>query len=191
MDEKFGTKGNRLFYLAVAPEFFADIIARLGTHGMTTPKKGPRNWVRVIVEKPFGTDFESARKLNDDVNAVLSEDQIFRIDHYLGKDAVQNILVFRFGNGIFEPIWNRNHIDHIEITAAQSIGVESRGPFYEKTGAVRDVLQNHVEMLSLIAMESPGSFEAELVRAEKLKVWRGPRDSSQRRCSRPVRSGQC
>ena len=96
MDEKFGTKGNRLFYLAVAPEFFADIIARLGMHGMTTPEKGPGRWVRVIVEKPFGTDFESARELNDDVNAVLSEDQIFRIDHYLGKDAVQNILVFRF-----------------------------------------------------------------------------------------------
>jgi len=177
MDEEFGTKGNRLFYLAVAPEFFADIIARLGMHGMTTPKKGPGNWVRVIVEKPFGTDFESARKLNDDVNAVLSEDQVFRIDHYLGKDAVQNILVFRFGNGIFEPIWNRNHIDHIEITAAESIGVEGRGPFYEKTGAVRDVLQNHVmEMLALIAMESPRSFEAEAVRAEKLKVWRSVRE---------------
>ena len=176
-DEKFGTKGNRLFYLAVAPEFFADIIARLGMHGMTTPKKGPGKWVRVIVEKPFGTDFESARKLNDDVNAVLSEDQVFRIDHYLGKDAVQNILVFRFGNGIFEPIWNRNHIDHIEITAAESIGVEGRGPFYEKTGAVRDVLQNHVmEMLALIAMESPRSFEAEAVRAEKLKVWRSVRE---------------
>ena len=173
MDENFGTKGNRLFYLAVAPEFFADIIARLGMHGMTTPEKGPGRWVRVIVEKPFGTDFESARELNDDVNAVLSEDQIFRIDHYLGKDAVQNILVFRFGNGIFEPIWNRNYIDHIEITAAESIGVEGRGPFYEKAGAVRDVLQNHVmEVLSLIAMESPGSFEAEAVRAEKLKVWR-------------------
>jgi glucose-6-phosphate 1-dehydrogenase len=125
MDEKFGSKGNRLFYLAVAPEFFADIIARLGMHGMTTPKKGPGNWVRVIVEKPFGTDFESARKLND----------------------------------------------------AESIGVEGRGPFYEKTGAVRDVLQNHVmEMLSLIAMESPGSFEAEAVRAEKLKVWRSVRE---------------
>jgi glucose-6-phosphate 1-dehydrogenase len=173
MDQKFGTKGNRLFYLAVAPEFFAGIIARLGMHGMTTPEKGPGRWVRVIVEKPFGTDFESARELNDDVNVVLSEDQIFRIDHYLGKDAVQNILVFRFGNGIFEPIWNRNYIDHIEITAAESIGVEGRGPFYEKAGAVRDVLQNHVmEVLSLIAMESPGSFEAEAVRAEKLKVWR-------------------
>src|SRR5260370_12390052 len=113
-------------------------------HGMTAAKKGPGKWVRLIVEKPFGTVFESAPKLNDDVNAVLSEDQIFRIDHYLGKDAVQNILVFRFGNGIFEPIWNRNHIDHIEITAAETIGVEGRGPFYEKTGAVRAVLQHHV-----------------------------------------------
>ncbi|QHN05069.1 glucose-6-phosphate dehydrogenase [Granulicella sp. WH15] len=173
LDEKFQTKGNRLFYLAVAPEFFADIIARLGKHGMAHPAEGSNSWVRVIIEKPFGTDLESARKLNDDVNAVLSEDQIFRIDHYLGKETVQNILVFRFGNGIFEPVWNRNFIDHVEITAAESIGIEGRGPFYEKAGALRDVLQNHVmEVLSFVAMEPPDSFEAEAVRTEKLKVWR-------------------
>jgi glucose-6-phosphate 1-dehydrogenase len=173
LDEKFGTKGNRLFYLAVAPEFFADIIQRLGKRGMAHPAEGEKHWVRVIIEKPFGTDLESARKLNDDVNAVLGEDQIFRIDHYLGKETVQNILVFRFGNGIFEPVWNRNFIDHVEITAAESIGIEGRGPFYEKAGATRDVLQNHVmEVLSFVAMEPPDSFQAEAVRTEKLKVWR-------------------
>lgn len=164
LDEKFSTNGNRLFYLAVAPEFFADIIARLGKHGMAKPATGEKRWVRVIIEKPFGTDLCSARKLNDDINAVLSEDQIFRIDHYLGKETVQNILVFRFANGIFEPIWNRNYIDYVEITAAESIGIEGRGPFYEQAGALRDVLQNHVmEVLSFVAMEPPDSFEAEAV----------------------------
>ena len=173
LDGKFNTKGNRLFYLAVAPEFFADITHRLGQHGMAKPEPGDEHWVRVIIEKPFGTDLESARKLNDEINSVLSEDQIFRIDHYLGKETVQNILVFRFGNGIFEPVWNRNYIDHVEITAAESIGIEGRGPFYEKAGAVRDVLQNHVmEVLSFVAMEPPDSFQADAVRTEKLKVWR-------------------
>ena len=160
IDEKLGTKGNRLFYLAVAPEYFADITDRLGKHEMTT-SKAPGQWMHVIIEKPFGTDLESARKLNDEINQVLHEDQIFRIDHYLGKETVQNILVFRFGNGIFEPIWNRNYIDHVEITAAESIGIEGRGPFYESAGALRDVLQNHVmEVLSFVAMEPPDSFEA-------------------------------
>jgi glucose-6-phosphate 1-dehydrogenase len=173
LDEKFGTKGNRLFYLAVAPEFFADIIQRLGKRGMAKPVPGESDWIRVIIEKPFGTDLTSARKLNDDVNAVLSEDQIFRIDHYLGKETVQNILVFRFGNGVFEPVWNRNFIDHVEITAAESIGIEGRGPFYEKAGLVRDFIQNHVmEVLSFVAMEPPDSFQAAAVRTEKLKVWR-------------------
>ena len=172
VDAKHGTKGNRLFYLAVAPEFFADIIGYLGRHGMTATDEGG-GWVRVIIEKPFGTDLESAKKLNADINAVLKEGQVFRIDHYLGKETVQNILVFRFGNGIFEPIWNRNYVDHIEITAAESIGIEGRGPFYEKAGALRDVLQNHVmEVLSFVAMEPPDSFEAKAVRTEKLKVWR-------------------
>ena len=173
LDGELNTRGNRLFYLAVAPEFFADITHRLGAHGMTKPGDGQNHWIRVIIEKPFGTDLESARQLNDAVNAVLSEDQIFRIDHYLGKETVQNILVFRFGNGIFEPVWNRNFIDHVEITAAESIGIEGRGPFYEKAGAARDVLQNHVmEVLSFVAMEPPDSFQADAVRTEKLKVWR-------------------
>ena len=133
-----------------------------------------RTWARpaIIIEKPFGHDLESARELNDDVNTVFSENQIFRIDHYLGKETVQNILVFRFANGIFEPIWNRNYIDHVQITAAESIGIEGRGPFYEKAGALRDVMQNHVmELLSFVTMEPPASFAAEAVRREKIKVW--------------------
>src|SRR5882757_713038 len=172
LDKKFGTKGNRLFYLAVAPEFFDDITQRLGNHGMAHPAEGSDSWVRVIIEKPFGTDLASARTLNDEINKVLHEDQIFRIDHYLGKETVQNILVFRFGNGIFEPVWNRNYIDNVQITAAESIGIEGRGPFYEQAGALRDVLQNHVmEVLSFVAMEPPDTFESTAVRVEKLKVW--------------------
>jgi len=172
LDEELGTRGNRLFYLAVAPEYFADIIARLGGHGMVQPGEEADNWVRVVIEKPFGTDLASAKKLNDDVNSVLSENQLFRIDHYLGKETVQNILFFRFGNGIFEPIWNRNYIERVELTLAETVGVEGRGPFYEKAGALRDILQNHaMEVLALIAMEPPESFQAEAVRSEKLKVW--------------------
>jgi glucose-6-phosphate 1-dehydrogenase len=171
IDEKAGTKGNRLFYLATAPEYFADIINALGKHGMNKASGGT-DWVRTIIEKPFGHDLKSARALNDDVNKVFDEDQIFRIDHYLGKETVQNILVFRFANGIFENVWNRNYIDHVEITAAESIGIEGRGPFYETAGALRDVVQNHVmELLSFVAMEPPVSFEASAVRAEKVKVW--------------------
>ena len=173
IDAKNGTKGNRLFYLATAPEYFADIINSLGKHGMNKPVEGSGSWVRTIIEKPFGHDLESARALNDDVNKVFDEDQIFRIDHYLGKETVQNILVFRFANSIFENVWNRNYIDHVEITAAESIGIEGRGPFYETAGALRDVVQNHVmELLSFVAMEPPVSFEASAVRAEKVKVWR-------------------
>lgn len=177
IDGKFGTKGNRLFYLATAPEYFADIINSLGQHGMNKPEPDAdgktSSWVRTIIEKPFGHDLASARALNDDVNKVFDEDQIFRIDHYLGKETVQNILVFRFANGIFENVWNRNYIDHVEITAAESIGIEGRGPFYETAGALRDVVQNHVmELLSFVAMEPPVSFEAAAVRAEKVKVWR-------------------
>ena len=177
LDAKFGTKGNRLFYLATAPEYFADIINSLGKHGMNKPDASkPGTWVRTIIEKPFGHDLESARALNDDVNKVFAEDQIFRIDHYLGKETVQNILVFRFANGIFENVWNRNYIDHVEITAAEAIGIEGRGPFYETAGLLRDVIQNHVmELLSFVAMEPPVSFEAAAVRAEKVKVWKSIR----------------
>ena len=173
MDAKFNTQGNRLFYLAVAPEYFSDIISCLGKHEMNKSPAGDGHFVRTIIEKPFGHDLSSACALNDEVNKVFDESQIFRIDHYLGKETVQNILVFRFANGIFEPVWNRNYIDHVEITAAESIGIEGRGPFYEQAGALRDVVQNHVmELLSFVAMEPPISFGADAVRAEKVKVWK-------------------
>jgi glucose-6-phosphate 1-dehydrogenase len=165
-----GIGGTRLFYLATAPEFFAGIIQNLGAQGMAHPEQGK---VAVVIEKPFGHDLESARALNLEVNSVFDESQVFRIDHYLGKETVQNLLVFRFANGIFEPIWNRNYIDNVQITVAETLGVEGRGPFYEKAGALRDVVQNHMmELLSLVALEPPSSFESESVRREKLKVWR-------------------
>jgi len=164
-----GIGENRLFYLATAPEFFAGIVENLGSHGMAQPEQG---LTAVVIEKPFGHDLESARLLNQQVNAVFHESQVFRIDHYLGKETVQNVLVFRFANGIFEPIWNRNYIDNVQITAAETLGVEGRGPFYEKAGALRDVVQNHMmELLSFVTMEPPTSFESEAVRREKLKVW--------------------
>ncbi len=177
LDGKYRTRGNRLFYLAVSPDYFSDIIRFLGQNGMNKPATADdgsaKHWIRIVIEKPFGHDLNSARALSDEVNKVFSEDQIFRIDHYLGKETVQNILVFRFANGIFEPVWNRNYIDHVEITAAESIGIEGRGPFYEQAGALRDVVQNHVmELLSFVAMEPPISFEADAVRREKIKVWR-------------------
>ncbi len=160
---------DRLFYLATAPEFFAGIVQNLGAQGMAQPEKGR---VAVVIEKPFGHDLDSARLLNQQVNAVFQESQVFRIDHYLGKETVQNLLVFRFANGIFEPIWKRNYIDHVQITAAETIGVEGRGPFYEKAGALRDVVQNHMmELLALVALEPPSSFDSDSVRREKLKVW--------------------
>ncbi|MFT4112708.1 glucose-6-phosphate dehydrogenase [Silvibacterium sp.] len=171
-DKELGTK-NRLFYLAVAPEYFSDIVDHLGKHGMAKSDEGA---VRVIIEKPFGHDLESAKALNADISKVFAEEQIFRIDHYLGKETVQNVLVFRFANGIFEPVWNRNYIDNVQITAAESIGIEGRGPFYEKAGATRDILQNHLmEVLSFVAMEPPVSFESDAVRQEKLKVWKAIR----------------
>ena len=169
IDKAKSIGGNRLFYLATAPEFFAGIVENIGAHGMSHPKRG---LVGVVIEKPFGHDLASARDLNQRVNAVFHESQVFRIDHYLGKETVQNILVFRFANGIFEPIWNRNYIDHVQITASETLGVEGRGPFYEKAGALRDVVQNHMmELMSFVAMEPPTSFEAEAVRREKLKVF--------------------
>jgi glucose-6-phosphate 1-dehydrogenase len=180
VDKKQGTKGNRLFYLATAPEYFEDIIDRLGKHGMAkepedaaTEANPGKAYIHVIIEKPFGHDLNSAKALSDNINKVLSEDQIFRIDHYLGKETVQNILIFRFANGLFEPVWNRNYIDNVQITAAESIGIEGRGPFYDKAGALRDVVQNHMmELLSYVAMEPPVSFQDFEVRTEQLKVWK-------------------
>src|ERR1700728_2520157 len=170
IDKEHGTRGNYFYYLATAPSFFGPIITQLGAAGLVSEDHG---WRRVIIEKPFGHDYESAIALNKEIRKVLDEKQIYRIDHYLGKETVQNILVFRFANGIFEPIWNRNYVDHVQITAAEDIGIEGRGPFYEKAGALRDVVQNHVmELLSFVALEPPVSFEADAMRREKFKVWR-------------------
>jgi glucose-6-phosphate 1-dehydrogenase len=170
IDKEKNIGGNRLFYLATAPEFFAGIVENLGAQGMAQPEKGVAG---IVIEKPFGHDLDSARELNRKVNAVFHESQVFRIDHYLGKETVQNILVFRFANGMFEPVWNRNYIDHVQITAAETLGVEGRGPFYEKAGALRDVVQNHMmELLSFVAMEPPSSFGSDAVRREKIKAWR-------------------
>src|SRR5206468_6687972 len=140
--------------------------------GLSRPATS-KSWVRIIIEKPFGRDLASARELNEIVHNVFEEQQVYRIDHYLGKETVRNLLVFRFGNGIFEPLWNRRYVDHIQITVAESIGVEDRGAFYEETGAARDVLQNHLmQLLALVAMEPPATFAADALRDEKLKVLR-------------------
>jgi glucose-6-phosphate 1-dehydrogenase len=166
------TSGNRLFYLAVPPASFAPILAGLRAAGLIHPPNGSP-WSRVVIEKPFGRDLASARELNRLVAAVLDERQTFRIDHYLGKETVQNILVFRFGNSIFEPLWNRKYIDHVQITMAEEIGVERRGKFYDATGVVRDVVQNHLlQVMALVAMELPATFGADDVRDEKLKLLR-------------------
>ena len=169
VDQDCGTQGNYLFYLATASNFFCDIIAQLGIARLT--HETDQYWRRVIIEKPFGHDLDSARTLNQNISRVLKESQIYRIDHYLGKETVQNILVFRFGNGLFEPIWNREHIDHVQITVAETVGVEGRGNFYEGTGAVRDMVQNHLfQLLTMMAMEPPVSFDADAVRDEKSKL---------------------
>lgn len=169
VDTECSTQGNYLYYLAVASNFFCDIIWQLGSAGLTHEENG--HWRRVIIEKPFGHDLDSARALNKNISTVLQESQIYRIDHYLGKETVQNILVFRFGNGLFEPIWNHRYIDHVQITVAETVGVETRGGFYEGTGAVRDMVQNHLfQQLTMVAMEPPVSFDADAVRDEKSKL---------------------
>lgn len=167
-DQKFNTGGNWLFYLATPPVMFETISNHLGNAGLTNQVNGYR---RLIFEKPFGHDLESAKKLNQNLLKVVNEDQIYRIDHYLGKETVQNLLVTRFANGIFEPLWNRNYIHHIEITSAESIGVENRGKYYDSTGALRDMVQNHLlSLVSLTAMEPPSSLESNWIRNEKTKV---------------------
>ena len=171
LDHQRETTGNVLFYLATAPQYFAPVIRRLGTAELTVQKEGC--WRRVIIEKPFGSDLESARQLNREILHVLDEEQIYRIDHYLGKETVQNILVFRFSNGIFEPIWNRSYIDSVQITAAEKVGVEQRGGYYEQAGALRDMVPNHLlQLVTLTAMEPPVSFDANAVRDEQAKVLR-------------------
>ncbi len=165
------TRGNVVFYLATPPDFFGDIVDRLGTAGLTA--EAGESFRRVIIEKPFGDSHASARELNARLGSVLRESQVYRIDHYLGKETVQNLLVFRFANGIFEPIWNRLYIDNVQITVAETVGVEQRGRYYDKAGALRDMVPNHLfQLLALTAMEPPSSFEAESVRDEKIKVLR-------------------
>ena len=175
LDAKHQTKSNYFYYLATAPRFFSPVVAQLGQAGLVTEDEdgdqGP--WRRVIFEKPFGTDLESAKKLNQDIRHVLLERQIYRIDHYLGKETVQNILVFRFANGIFEPLWNHRYIDHVQITVAESIGVEDRGGYYDRSGALRDMVPNHIfQLISLVTMEPPVSFDADAVRDEQAKALR-------------------
>jgi glucose-6-phosphate 1-dehydrogenase len=174
LDTEYNTRGNRLFYLATAPDYFGLIAGQLRQGDLARPKD--ESWTRIIVEKPFGHDLESARALNQELAEVFEEKQIYRIDHYLGKETVQNLLVFRFANSIFEPLWNRQYIDHIQITNAEAIGVEGRGAYYEKAGALRDMIQNHVfQVTSLIAMEPPASLSANGVRDEKIKAMQSVR----------------
>jgi len=174
IDAARDTGGNRVFYLATPPEAYPEIVAQLGAHGLNRSPGG--GWTRIIIEKPFGRDLESARDLNRRVLAVFDERQVYRIDHYLGKETVQNLLVFRFANGIFEPIWNRRYVDHAQITVAESLGVEDRGGYYDRAGALRDMIQNHLtQLLTLTAMEPPVAYDADAVRDEKVKVLRAIR----------------
>src|SRR6188508_2726138 len=180
IDRDRGTAGNRLFYLAVPPTLYPMIVHQLGEAGLADHvgdrSANRKGWSRVIVEKPFGSDLASAKQLNAELRGVFREEQIYRIDHYLGKETVQNLAVFRFGNGLFEPIWNRRYIDSVQITVSETVGVEGRGEFYDQTGALRDIVQNHaLQLLAAFAMEPPVEFRAADLRDEKLKVLRAIR----------------
>jgi len=171
--EEFGTKGNIIFHLAVPPKAYEDIAHNLASVGLAEETS---NWVRVIVEKPFGHDLATGQQLNDALMEGFSEHQIYRIDHYLAKETVQNVLMFRFANAIFEPVWNRRYIESVHITAAEKLGVEHRAGYYDHTGVLRDMFQNHMmQLLSLVAMESPSRYEADRIRDEKTKVYRSLR----------------
>jgi glucose-6-phosphate 1-dehydrogenase len=170
IDVEHSTHGNFFFYLATSPEFFGPIVEQLAATGLMDEKSGQR-WRRVIIEKPFGHDLESAKTLNKQLLQVASETQIYRIDHYLGKETVQNILAFRFANGIFEPIWNRRYIDHVQVSVAETVGMEGRASYYDRAGALRDMVPNHImQLISLTAMEPPVSFRADAVRDEQAKI---------------------
>jgi glucose-6-phosphate 1-dehydrogenase len=177
LDKKHRVDGSVIFYLAVPPFLYGTIVERLGSAGLSCPgESGSKQQVRLVVEKPFGRDLQSAVELNRIIHRCFDESQVYRIDHYLGKETVQNILMFRFANAIFEPVWNRNYIDHVQITIAESIGVEHRGSYYDKAGALRDMFQNHMlQMLALVAIEPPTSFEADHIRDEKVKLLRSIR----------------
>ncbi|HEY3822574.1 MAG TPA: glucose-6-phosphate dehydrogenase [Polyangiaceae bacterium] len=194
IDAERGTREARLFYLAVPPAEFGPIVEGLRAARLVVPsgqEKSGGAWTRVVFEKPFGHDLESARALNDAVASAFDESQVFRIDHYLGKETVQNLLVFRFANSLFEPVWGREHVDHVQITVAEDIGVEGRGRFYEQTGVTRDIVENHVmQLLCLTAMEPPVSLAADAVRDEKVKVLRSLRPMERSEVSRSVVRGQ-
>jgi glucose-6-phosphate 1-dehydrogenase len=191
VEKERGTGGNRLFYVAAPPSLYPHLVTRLGEAGVSRAPEGAPGWVRIIIEKPFGRDLASSRALNQVVASVFSEDQVYRIDHYLGKETVQNILVFRWANGIFEPLWNRNHVDHVQITVSETIGVEARGAYYEEAGALRDMIQNHIlQLLCLVAMEPPVTFDADPVRDEKTKVLRAIRPIAPEEVDRLAVRGQ-
>src|SRR3712207_1708718 len=187
-DEEAGIPFNRVFYLSTAPSFFPVIVRQLGAHGLDRREDAE---VRVVIEKPFGTNLDEARQLNRDVLEVLDESQIYRIDHYLGKETVQNVLAFRFANGMFEPLWNRNYIDYVQITAAEDIGVGTRAGYYDTSGALRDLVQNHMlQLLALLCMEPPVNFSADEVRDEKSKVLHAIDAPDPRRCAEFTVRGQ-
>src|SRR5713226_6818719 len=189
VEKAHSTQGNRFYYLAVSPKFFAPVAKQLGQAGLTQESDG--KWARVIVEKPFGRDLDSAKELNRELKQILNEQQIYRIDHYLGKETVQNLMVFRFANSVAEPLWNRNFIDNVQITAAETVGVEQRGGYYDTAGALRDMVPNHLfQLLSLTAMEPPASFLAEPVRDERLKVLHAVRPFSEESARCNVVRGQ-
>ncbi|MEX0828729.1 MAG: glucose-6-phosphate dehydrogenase [Nitrospirales bacterium] len=171
LNAQYGTRENYLYYLATSPTFFGEIVQQLGEKGLVAQDKDYSR--RIVIEKPFGHDLESAQSLNHTLRSVLDESQIYRIDHYLGKETVQNILVFRFANGIFEPVWNRQYIDHVQITVAETLGVEHRGTYYDQAGALRDMVPNHLlQLLAFVGMEPPNAFDPEAVRNEKAKLLR-------------------
>lgn len=190
LDRERGTRGNRLFYLAVSPSDFGKIVSGLKGADLVG-SNGSDTWTRVVFEKPFGHDLASATELNDTIRSVFHENQVYRIDHYLGKETVQNLLVFRFANSLFEPIWNREHVDHVQITVAEEIGVEGRGKFYEETGVTRDIVENHLmQLLCLTAMEPPISLDADAVRDEKVKVLKSLRPMERTAVAENVIRGQ-
>src|SRR3990172_1118819 len=190
IDREHGTRGNRLFYLATQSSAFPLIVGQLGRCGLDHEVHGG-GWRRIVIEKPFGRDYDSARRLNREVGKVFRESQVYRIDHYLGKETVRNLMVFRFGNVIFEPLWNRRYVDHVQITMAESIGVEERGSFYEETGATRDVIQNHLlQLLTLVAMEPPAAVGARPLAGEEGKGPRGDPVPTRADAARNVVRGQ-
>src|SRR5580700_6101590 len=190
LDREHKLNGNRLFYLATPPDIYPVIIEQLDRAGLAKNPNG-KSWTRIIIEKPYGRDLASARKLNETVRKAFDESQVYRIDHYLGKDTVQNLLVLRFGNGIFEPLWNRNYVDSVQITAAETLGVEQRAAFYETAGALRDMIQSHVlQLVSLVAVEPPSAYDATSMRNEKIKVLQAIRPFTAESVVRDVVRGQ-